>query len=297
MDEELLERLKERYKLPDAEHGKIGALIEDTFLEGKTPVQKPIAIFNFAPPGSGKTRLNGYSLLQHPNSVVINSDELKPFHPAKDEIAIKYPEYYTKITDQESNPWTDELFERAIKDGYNIIYEGTGRNRRVIDTMRAKMKGYRIIVRGMAVNELTCLISILERYIEQIQKRGWGRLVTVEHFYKAYDKMSETIEIMEQLGFVDGVEIYRRGERKGKPVMIYESKGEANRFPNARLAVIGGRIEDKKNAIEYYKSTIAQLEARDGENASPEEEALLGKIKALYEELINSQENPEQSTR
>lgn len=285
MENGILEELKEKYKLSHGEHEERGKRIKDVFLKGKTPVEKPIAIFDFAPPGSGKTRLNGYGVSQFPNNnvVVINSDELKPFHPKKDEIARLYPQYYTKITDQESNPWTDELLNEAINGGYNIIYEGTGRNRRVIETMETKMQRYRIIVRGMAVNELNCLMSILERYKEQVAKRGWGRLVTVEHFYKAYDKMPETIGMMEQLYFVNEVEIYHRGEGKIDPIRIYASDEKQKRFPNAQIAVIAGRDEDKKNAIKCYKATIDRLEDLCKKDEKTEEAILLRKIKTLYE--------------
>ncbi len=34
------------------------------------------------------------------------------------------------------------------------------------------MQGYRIIVRGMAVNELNCLMSIIERYEGQVKQKG-----------------------------------------------------------------------------------------------------------------------------
>ena len=38
------------------------------------------------------------------------------------------------------------------------------------------MPGYEVIVRGMAVNKLNCLMSILERYASQVETRGWEGL-------------------------------------------------------------------------------------------------------------------------
>lgn len=72
------------------------------------------------------------------------------------------------------------------------------------------MSNYKIIVRGMAVNELNCLMSIVERYEGQVKEKGWGRLVTVSHFYKAYEEMSDTIEQIESSGITDVVEVYIR---------------------------------------------------------------------------------------
>ena len=75
----------------------IGKTINEVMMKGKKPAENPIAIFNLALPGSGKTGLNGMCLKQFKNSnvVIINSDKLKPFHPKAEEIAKLYPQYYT----------------------------------------------------------------------------------------------------------------------------------------------------------------------------------------------------------
>ena len=59
-----------------------------------------------------------------------------------------------------------------------MIFEGTGKNTRILNTISEKMQGHIVTVRGMAVNELNCLISILERYEGQLNIQGFGRLVT-----------------------------------------------------------------------------------------------------------------------
>ena len=135
-------------------------------------------------------------------------------------------------------------FENAVDNSYNIIFEGTGRNLKLLKKMIEKMSNYRIIVRGMAVNELNCLMSIVERYIGQVEEKGWGRLVTVEHFYKAYEEMLDTIEQLEKLGIADTVEVYMRGNEPTEPQKIYSS--DTREFANSKLAVITGREIDRK---------------------------------------------------
>ena len=90
----------------------------------------------------------------------------KPFHPQIDEIARLYPQYYTKVTDQESNTWTSKLFEDARNEGYNIIFEGTMKNTRIADEAIPKLKelGYFVVVRGLAVSAIESRLSIHERY-------------------------------------------------------------------------------------------------------------------------------------
>ena len=246
---------------------------------GKTPVESPVAIIDIAPPGSGKTGLNGMALKQFSNcnACIINSDELKPFHPQIDEIAKKYPQYYTKITNQESNPWTDCLFETAVNGSYNIIFEGTGRNLKLLKKMISKMNNYKIIIRGMAVNELNCLMSIVERYVGQVNEKGWGRLVTVDHFYKAYSEMLETIDSLEKTNIADCIEVYLRGEKPSEPIKIYSSK--TKEYQGAMQAVLTGRQLDRKNALNYFDTSFKKQKF---ESLNLAKQDILNKIEQLY---------------
>lgn len=268
-----IEEIMKKYKLSESEHNRIEKEIKRIMLYNKFPVEHPKAIIDIAPPASGKTGLNGYGMQQFVNNnvVVINSDELKPFHPKVDEIAKMYPEYFTKITDQESNTWTSSLFEEALSKKYNVIFEGTGRNARILDTIKEKMGEYEVIVRGMAVNEQKCLMSILERFELQVKSKGWGRLVTLDHFYETYNAMPKTIDAIEKSGIVNAVEIYKRGTTPNEPVKIYDSRDTVTRrFPNARFAVLEGRVEDGKTITspgdkeikEYLNSELRTEEER-----------------------------------
>ena len=287
-----LEEACKYYKLTQEEHEQIGKHINEIMMFGKQPQETPIAVIDIAPSGSGKTGLNGYALKQFPNAnlIIVNNDELKPFHPKADEIAEKYPEYYIKVTNEESKRWTDELVDSAIEGKYNLLYEGTGRKisifQRMIDQMR--QKGYKIIVRAMAVNELTCLMSIVERYEGQVAKKGWGRLVSVETFYKAYDEeMLNTLNTFESAGMVDVVEVYVRGDKPTEPIRIY---GNSSReYKDARTAVVEGRKQDRKSAVQYYEQTFSK--AMKNYKNTPEEIELIEKIQGLYK--VNDKDEPE----
>lgn len=217
--------------------------------------------------------------LRDNNAVVINSDELKPFHPRIDELAKKYPEYYTKVTNQESNFWTDNLFDVAVASRYNVIFEGTGRNLKLLTKMMSKMHGYKIVVRGMAVNELNCLMSIIERYEGQVEQKGWGRLVMEDHFYKAYDEMLENIQAIEESGMADIVEVYTRSDNPSRPLRIYSSRNRE--FKDARTAVIVGRERDRKSAEQYYEEKFSKRGTKP--TKFPEEKELLEKITEIYD--------------
>lgn len=283
-----LETVKAKYKLTKEEHDRIGEEIKKIMLYSKYPVKNPKAIIDIAPPASGKTGLNsfGYEQFIDNNVVIINSDELKPFHPKIDEIAKLYPQYYTKVTDQESNTWTSDLFDTALREGYNVIFEGTGRNARILETIKSKMQGYEVTVRGMSVNELNCLISILERYEYQVNSRGWGRLVTLDHFYETYEAMPNVIDAIEKSGIVDSVEIYKRGQKPNTPQMIYNSSDmQMGRFPNAKYAVLGGRAEDEKMANKYFEDhKDALIDLLKGKDISIGEKTIFMKIMELNDQ-------------
>lgn len=276
-----LEEVCTEYKLSEDERNEIGNKINAIMLAGKKTSEQPIAIIDIAPPGSGKTGLNGYACAQFKdnNAVVINSDELKPFHPRIDELAKKYPEYYTKVTNQESNFGTDNLFDVAVASRYNVIFEGTGRNLKLLTKMMSKMHGYKIVVRGMAVNELNCLMSIIERYEGQVEQKGWGRLVMEDHFYKAYDEMLENIQAIEESGMADIVEVYTRSDNPSRPLRIYSSRNRE--FKDARTAVIVGRERDRKSAEQYYEEKFSKRGTKP--TKFPEEKELLEKITEIYD--------------
>lgn len=285
---ESLEEIMKKYKLSVQEHNRIQEDIIRLMLYRKNPVEHPKAIINIAPPASGKSGLNGYGENEFvdQNVVIINSDELKPFHPQIEEIAKLYPQYYTKVTDQESNTWTSTLFDTALRQGYNVIFEGTGKNARILGTIKEKMQEYNVTVRGMAVNELNCLLSILDRYISQVETKGWGRLVTLEHFYETYEAMPHTIDEIEKSGVVDRVEVFKRGRTPVEPIKIYDSHNvECGRFPSARFSVLGGRQEDEKEARKKYdvsRELISKLLEKS--NSSEAERVILNKILELTEE-------------
>lgn len=255
-DDELMQALKKKYKLSDEEHDRIQEEINHIMMADKKATEKPIAIIDLAPPGSGKTGLNGLGLKQlGGNAVIINNDELKHFHPHASQLAREYPDHYVAITNLESNAWNDTLFEEAAKRKYNIIFEGTGRNLKLLKRLMDQLQGYRTIVRGMAVNRYNCLMSIIERYEGQLMAKGHGRITPLETFDKAYNEMLENISQIEGTGMADTVEIYRRGELPSEPLKIYDSNNR--RYSCAKEAVIVGRQSDLSNAIRYYKEKFS----------------------------------------
>lgn len=274
------EELFKKYKLTEEEHNEYYETIKRIYVGGKTPQKNPIAIIVGGQTGAGKSGILGYSskMFEDDNVIIINSDEIKPFHPKSEEIARDYPQLYTKITDQESNTWTSRLFEDSRREKYNIIFEGTMKNNRIADESIKELKelGYTVIVRGLAVCDLESRISILERYEGQVATKGWGRLVVPEHHNQTYMGMPNTIDYIEKSGLYDVLEIYARGDEPTKPILVYSEHNKKNRTQIDKALKAKAYVSKKsrrygytcaKSAIngsreEEYEYIIVQAKAR-----------------------------------
>lgn len=230
------------------------------------------------------------------NVVMINGDEIRPFHPKAEEIAKIYPELYNQITDQETITWTTRLFEELRQEGYNIIFEGTMRNNRIADESITQLRdelGYTVVVRGLSVCGLESRISILERYECQVKEKGYGRMVLPTQHHRTYVGMPNTIEYIESTGKYDVLEIFQRGKETHSPVLIYAVCNP--RTEKEAVAKLEGRdyisLKTQKNG--YNSGLQAILNGREKNHAKvlPTCPERLKKIKKLLtirkEQLIN----------
>ena len=263
------QEILKKYKLTEQEHDRYYKIIKRVYTSGKIPVQNSTAIIIGGQTGAGKSGLIGYStkMFRDGNVIIINSDEIKPFHPQSEEIAKLYPKMNTKITDQESNTWTSQLFEELRREGYNIIFEGTMKNNWIADESITELEqlGYTVVVRGLAVCDLESRMSILERYEGQVAKKGWGRLVVTEHHNQTYKGMPNTIDYIETTGRYDILEVFARGERPDEPMCVYSAHN-----PNSREKI--ERVVDGKSHISKHARKFGFDNAKDSILSSREEE-------------------------
>ena len=305
------EEILKKYKLTEEEHNEFYNTIKRIYVGGKTPQKNPISVIVGGQTGAGKSGILGYSskMFEDDNVIIINSDEIKPFHPKSEEIAKLYPELYTKITDQESNTWTSRLFEELRREKYNIIFEGTMKNNRIADESITELKklGYTVIVRGIAVCDLESRISILERYEGQVDTKGWGRLVVPAHHNQTYVGMPNTIDYIEQNKMYDVLEIYARGENPSQPILVYSNHNKTSKqkieeslkdkkyvskisrkfgYESAKDAVTGSREEEYAQIIPKAKERLKSvLDSMNKRGASTVEKEMLMDVFKLIEEI------------
>jgi len=315
MDEQ---EILKKYKLSEEEHELYYQIIKRTYTSGKTPVKNPIAVIIGGQTGAGKSGLIGYStkMFTDGNVIIINSDEIKPFHPQSEEIARLYPKLYTKITDQESNTWTSQLFEELRREGYNIIFEGTMKNNRIADESITELQklGYTVVVRGLAVCDLESRMSILERYEGQVAHKGWGRLVVTDHHNQTYQGMPNTIDYIEKNERYDILEIFARGERPDEPINIYAVHNPNSQekiasticekthiakhqrkfgFNNAKDSILKSREEEYDKTIPSIEERIESIKnSMLARNAIEEEIQMVLDLEDYFQEILKKKSNP-----
>lgn len=301
-----------KYKLSEQEHELYYKIIKRTYTSGKIPVQNPTAVIIGGQTGAGKSGLIGYStkMFKDGNVIIINSDEIKPFHPQSEEIARLYPKLYTKITDQESNTWTSQLFEELRREGYNIIFEGTMKNNRIADESITELEEleYTVVVRGLAVCDLESRMSILERYEGQVAKKGWGRLVVTDHHNQTYHGMPNTIDYIEKMGRYDILEIFARADRPDEPLRIYSAHNPDSKdkiasvvagkshiskhgrkfgFENAQDSILTTREEEYDWVIPTIEDRIRfVMKSMEDRNATDQEKQMVLDLMEDYQEII-----------
>ena len=128
---------QDKYKLSEYVHNIILEQLKKDVFKNKTPVTNPQIYILGGQPGAGKNILTQRALLSDgdDNFVAINGDEFRTLHPQSKEIFQKYDKDFALMTDADTRLWTSEIFEEAIKNHYNIVFEGTMRTNQICNTI------------------------------------------------------------------------------------------------------------------------------------------------------------------
>ena len=247
-----------KYKLSDEEHKKRYKTIEKRVFGKKYNVDSPIAVVVGGQPGSGKSLLIEQGILEigEENTVVINGDEYRKFHSRSKEILQKDELDYAFYTDADVRDWTKSLFDKAIDEKFNLVFEGTMRTKTICDTLkRLKEKGFEVRVKAMSVNGLESYLSTLIRYEEQKNADGHGRITPSKSHSEAYTGMLDTLEEIEKQGYFDSLEIITRA---GERVYFHNSSGVDNSKYN--LGIKETLIKSREEQLPSLEKVKEQLE-------------------------------------
>lgn len=210
-----------RYRLTEAENREIflGEIVPER-LAGAAPQRVPVVVFLVAQQGAGKGRMSvalAEQLHGRGGFVDIDSDLYKPFHPAYDRLMAQSDTLMALYTRADGRAWKAQAEEYVLEHKLNAIIQETSQDSDyVASTMLAyKQRGFRVEALVLGVPEAMSRQGIANRYYEQVQDRGSGRLTVQRNADASYTGILDLADLIDELRLVDCVAVYRRGE--GEP--------------------------------------------------------------------------------
>ena len=276
--------------------------------------KKPKSIFVIAQPGAGKTGLKAHIVNEGQDNgsleyfIEFNPDEIAIYHKYYKEILEEYPDDSYQILQEFVRPALDNyLRQRAVELKNNIIQEGTfastdgyisiidfQKNGGVARIGKTQLDGvkeeklvtgdYEIEIDVLAVDKFESYLSALER--EQYYRESGlpPRVVTLKNHDYAYEKILDTLKIVEQRGLFDTCRVYKRGYSFIKPELVHVSND--GRYSSVIEALISERNRNRReilrNPQEYYER-IENLRKRIEECGIPEQIERLDELKVLFD--------------
>ncbi|GHT02211.1 hypothetical protein FACS189440_09720 [Bacteroidia bacterium] len=190
---------------------------KEYLLRNLTSSETPIAIILGGQPAAGKSQLTLRAQENHPNKkfLIVNGDLFRLYHPQQSEL-IKDPLSYSEKTQIFSNVFTEKLIQEAQKNKFNIIVEGTMRNKNVpLSTAKIfKDAGFRVEAYIIAAPALFSEIGIYNRYQNEVKFAGTGRLADINSHNEAVESLPYSVEALFRNQAVDRISIYSFGAQE-----------------------------------------------------------------------------------
>ena len=283
----------EKYDLTKEEFESSLKMAELALLMRTKTSNNPKSIFIVSQAGGGKTGLKAFVQAEKQREqtgdlfVEINPDEVAIYHKYYEQILKEYPnESYAKLQKFILPALDNYLRQRAVQLRNNIIQEGTFGSTNgyleILDFQRngGKAKigkvqengereeievkgGYNVEVDVLAVDRFESLLSSYEREQGFIESNLPPRAVTAENHDRAYNRMLETLQQIDDKNLYDKIRVFKRGKTETTPELVYTSGDKT--YPNAVECIKQTRNEERKrifkNSDEYLKR-IESLKAR-----------------------------------
>ncbi len=185
-------------------------------------------------PGARKAYLTEYIKRELKNSISINGDEFRSWHPYFDEIQLKYGKDSSKITGSFAGKLTDAVLNRALNEKYNIIIEGTFRTAKTpLKTLQdLKDHNYKTNVFIKTCPSEVSWSRCLSRYeIGLNENDGKERFTAKDHHDLVVNCLPENADTVFKSGIVDRFSVFGvTGE------MIFDSLNNAqNQLPSIAI--------------------------------------------------------------
>ena len=250
--------------------------------------EKPLAFILGGQPASGKSKLAKEFIgkFSNDNILFVNGDIYREFHPDRQKL-INNPLSYSKETQVFSNVFTENLIREAIENKYNIMVEGTMRNPQV-PYNTAKMfteNGYEVEILAISAPSVFTELGLYNRYQEEINFQGWGRLAEIESHNLAVSGILASLDLLYNEKAVDKIHLYSyQAEKHIVSFSLQNNEWDIDDLPsNYIIDAREIQLQRKENIaklIERGENTLNQI----SDNLKPKVNEILEKLKNLSQE-------------
>lgn len=252
--------------------------IKKILLDSKNRESYPSAAIVGGQPGSGKSVLSRYIQSQDPNTIIIDGDAIRAYHPHLKELEKEYGTDYPKVTQPFVNKAVEQLIGELSKEKYNLIIEGTLRDINVpLKTARElEEKDYLVELYIVATSKEQSWQSTLDRGRELEEEGKMPRYVDKEHHDKVVNSLPTTVEELANSDVFYNVIIMRRDqtilydrdetpELKPKDIMEMVLDGEPVKTVH-EIEANRERDDNKIDLSEQINHARAEIERESLEN-------------------------------
>lgn len=203
-------------------------------------------------PGSGKSTLVREILKTNRETVFINGDDLRPYHPDYFTFLKENDIEAADMTQSVCNFWVEALIKKCIEMKLNMIIEGTMRTKEVpVKTAKIlKDAGYLTdLVVVSAPYELS-LLSLEYRYNEVKKIGGLARFTKKSSHDEAYKNINETLIFLSGDDLFSKFRVYQRTPDGFKENVF--GPGEADKMMEAFNTGRERKLEDREKDLSHY---------------------------------------------
>ena len=261
---------------------------KEKLLRNLIPQEKPLAFILGGQPASGKSKLAKEFIgkFSNDNILFVNGDIYREFHPNRQEL-INNPLSYSKETQVFSNVFTENLIREATENKYNIMVEGTMRNPQVpYNTAKMfKENGYEVEILAISAPSVFTELGLYNRYQEEINFQGWGRLAEIESHNSAVSGILASLDLLYNEKAVDKIYLYSyQAEKHIVSFSLQNNEWNIDDLPsNYIIDAREIQLQRKENIaklIEKGENTLSQI----SDNLKPKVNEILEKLKNLGQE-------------
>jgi predicted ABC-type ATPase len=261
-----------RFALSDEEHETIfrREIVRNYLSDVTSLPEHPVAIILGGQPGAGKSGLLHLAterLLGQGNTVVINGDDFRSYHPDYQRLQMTDPLNAARYTDHDSGRWVEKTIRAAMEERVNLVIESTMRRAEVFEFTATTLReaGYRVEAHALAVPERLSWLGVHTRYEEMRRGGALPRFTAREAHDAGASGMLITLQAIEHQALADRVIV---ASREG--LILYENErinGGWRQSPNAMSAVVQERgrprSADERRAIDGdWQKVIDLMRAR-----------------------------------